>query len=46
MQQRSRRSFLTLAGLAAGTALVDVNQPGPFGFFARTLQRLRFLMKS
>jgi hypothetical protein len=26
---------MTLAGLAAGTALVDVTTPGPFGFFAQ-----------
>ena len=35
MRHRSRRSFLTLAGLAAGTALFDVNRSGPFGPFAQ-----------
>ncbi len=35
MQHRSRRSFLTLAGLAAGTALFGVNRSGPFGPFAQ-----------
>jgi hypothetical protein len=41
MQHRSRRSFLTLAGLAAGTALVDVTRPGPFGFFAQGFAQLK-----
>ena len=35
MRHRSRGSFLTLAGLAAGTALFDVNRSGPFGPFAQ-----------
>ena len=35
MHNRSRRTFLTLAGMAAGTNLVDVTGSGPFGFFAQ-----------